>query len=1540
MSWKQFGGIHNMDKMSTISVTTIVADNMTLRSSYLGTLDICGNVVIKNNLIVEGNIDFNSRLYVQNDLIVDGNYYLLGNTIAEANVEMHSNVLIYENLYLGSGATTYFYGDSTGIGVNKTDPETTFDIYGTSVETLNVYSTQTTNRNILARNANNQGIQLTTNSSTSSIGFFNDQTISSSSYDGQIQYQTGGVMVIDVSENTQILSKVSISNRNSVEHILNENTVIYDICGSVFLYDVYNNSEYYSGNALSLVASDNSYNTFLNIITPNHTGLSIGGGSYANDSNRAMGTIGCIDKSGNYVPTQNIVRGNSLVHNKTTLGINTHAPRTENYTLDVNGPLHLTNGELTNVNSSTFEAKHIHFSEKYPNYGLTVGTPYDISRYTDADGVTSTTFYQKVLSTSNGGKSWKSSRIVDSSYLSTDLENQNNILYSAYVYDQSYSFIGGETDYLFYSNDGGSNWQGILIESGESSTIYSIHVADITNSNYKRLVLTYDALFLYFDVSFTVLDSYMNTTDNYIIDTSEQNYVTPSPIIDLNTSSGYENYIYVAGGGIQKYDLSNHVFIDTRSHSIPSESNTYNSIHAYDSSYVIAVGNYIISYSKNGGKTWTDITTDSVLQSVNMYDASNAIAVGNSGKIMYTKTSGDIWFTASRDILNSSGNEKRLADSSYQLTGVSIYDANSFVVTTLTTEFDYNSSTNYTLGETDVIYCYLPNVLNRENHYVLDVCGNMRLWGDMWIGDDSSYGIIQSTNPVFKLLNDSVDEIYLGSDATMIMMGKDGDGSTFIQHSLDISQNLTVHGYLHVFSYQIIEGITTYKSNLTVDGIGYFGNTTTSSNTTTGSVIVSGGVGIAKDVYIGGNTNIGGNVYLGTIYGATYIGNTDEDATTIHSTSISTGALVVYGGAGISGNVRIGGSIGGNTGGNTYILANSTASTNTTSGTLVVTGGAGISGNVHIGGNTASTNTTSGTLVVTGGAGISGNTYVGGNVYLGNVLGNTYIGNSSVNAAATSKSTGALVVYGGAGVSGNVHIGGNTVSANSTSGTLVVTGGAGISGNVYIGGNTYILANSTAAGNSTSGTLVVTGGVGISGNTHIDGNAYIGGNAATTTYITATTDINGTNTSTGALVVTGGVAMQGNVNIENIVILNSTQDATKSTTSYSGALQIRNGGAYIAGNIVANKNVYIGGNVTTVSSSTTSGSLVVTGGVGISGNVYIGGNGASSGNTTGGLVVTGGAYIGGNSYLAGVITMANSTASTSSTTGALKITGGAYIGGASYLDGVITMANTTASTGSTTGALKITGGAYIGDASYLDGVITMANATAGSNGAGALKISGGAYIGGASYLAGVITMASGTGSSSTTSGSLVVTGGVGISGNVYIGGSGASTGSSSGGLVVTGGAYIGGNSYLAGNIKIAGGTTSTSYTDGALVVTGSAGFSANIYCNNYTNSVYFNATSDYRIKTNVTQLDSSYNVDSLKPIHYINTRGNKEDIGFLAHEVQEIYPFLVSGEKDGTDYQSINYNGFIGILVKEIQDLKKTVAELQNKVSEIQDSRV
>jgi hypothetical protein len=44
-----------------------------------------------------------------------------------------------------------------------------------------------------------------------------------------------------------------------------------------------------------------------------------------------------------------------------------------------------------------------------------------------------------------------------------------------------------------------------------------------------------------------------------------------------------------------------------------------------------------------------------------------------------------------------------------------------------------------------------------------------------------------------------------------------------------------------------------------------------------------------------------------------------------------------------------------------------------------------------------------------------------------------------------------------------------------------------------------------------------------------------------------------------------------------------------------------------------------------------------------------------------------------------------------------------------------------------------------------------------------------------------------------------------------------------------------------------------------------------------------------------------------------------------------VYPFLVTGEKDGENLQSVNYTGLIAILIKEIQDLKERVKKLEEK---------
>jgi hypothetical protein len=106
--------------------------------------------------------------------------------------------------------------------------------------------------------------------------------------------------------------------------------------------------------------------------------------------------------------------------------------------------------------------------------------------------------------------------------------------------------------------------------------------------------------------------------------------------------------------------------------------------------------------------------------------------------------------------------------------------------------------------------------------------------------------------------------------------------------------------------------------------------------------------------------------------------------------------------------------------------------------------------------------------------------------------------------------------------------------------------------------------------------------------------------------------------------------------------------------------------------------------------------------------------------------------------------------------------------------------------------------------------------------------------------------------------------------------------------------------------------------------------------NGNVNATSYNATSDYRVKTNVMALDGSFNVDVLKPVTYTNTRHGRQDIGFIAHEVQEHYPFLVNGEKDAEQFQSLNYIGLIGILTKEIQDLKRRLAETEARTTSVE----
>jgi hypothetical protein len=240
---------------------------------------------------------------------------------------------------------------------------------------------------------------------------------------------------------------------------MGETAVIYDISNGKYLANIYNNQNENTGNALTLVATDTSSITFLNISTPNKKGINIGGGVYPNDVTRSIGTIGYTDSADNYVPVQNIVSGASKVKLRSTTGFNTFSPRTDTYAVDINGPIHVANGQVTPVVDSSFQILETNFSQTAPPFGISVGTP----------SATTSPYTQNILYTANGGESWNLTNIN-----SGDLEDVANNFNTVYCFNTTYSFLGGSLGFFYYTNDGGVSWKNITIAN--LTTIFSIYV--------------------------------------------------------------------------------------------------------------------------------------------------------------------------------------------------------------------------------------------------------------------------------------------------------------------------------------------------------------------------------------------------------------------------------------------------------------------------------------------------------------------------------------------------------------------------------------------------------------------------------------------------------------------------------------------------------------------------------------------------------------------------------------------------------------------------------------------------------------------------------------------------------------------------------------------------------------------------------------------------------------------------------------------------------------------------------------------------------
>jgi hypothetical protein len=89
-------------------------------------------------------------------------------------------------------------------------------------------------------------------------------------------------------------------------------------------------------------------------------------------------------------------------------------------------------------------------------------------------------------------------------------------------------------------------------------------------------------------------------------------------------------------------------------------------------------------------------------------------------------------------------------------------------------------------------------------------------------------------------------------------------------------------------------------------------------------------------------------------------------------------------------------------------------------------------------------------------------------------------------------------------------------------------------------------------------------------------------------------------------------------------------------------------------------------------------------------------------------------------------------------------------------------------------------------------------------------------------------------------------------------------------------------------------------------------------------------SSDYRLKENLIPVEGATEMLMAVPVwSYDWKKGGHSTAGFLAHELAEVLPEAVDGEKDGENMQAVDYAKLVPLLVASIQELKAEIEQLK-----------
>ena len=94
-------------------------------------------------------------------------------------------------------------------------------------------------------------------------------------------------------------------------------------------------------------------------------------------------------------------------------------------------------------------------------------------------------------------------------------------------------------------------------------------------------------------------------------------------------------------------------------------------------------------------------------------------------------------------------------------------------------------------------------------------------------------------------------------------------------------------------------------------------------------------------------------------------------------------------------------------------------------------------------------------------------------------------------------------------------------------------------------------------------------------------------------------------------------------------------------------------------------------------------------------------------------------------------------------------------------------------------------------------------------------------------------------------------------------------------------------------------------------------------------STTYGTSSDYRLKEDLKDFNALDIASKIKMYDFKWKADDSRSYGVMAHELEEVLPQAVSGDKDAEDMQGVDYSKLVPILLKSIQELKAEIDELK-----------